>query len=74
MTDKIAGANKGIVDNPIKLTIHSNECPDLTLIDLPGITRINIADQIDIEKVTKAMATRYISDERTVILAVLAAN
>lgn len=44
LTDKVAGGNKGIVDIPIKLTIHSNDCPDLTLIDLPGITRINIQD------------------------------
>lgn len=40
LTDKVAGANKGIVDKPIILTIYSSTCPDLTLIDLPGITRI----------------------------------
>lgn len=40
LTDKVAGKNKNIVDNPITLTIHSHTCPDLTLIDLPGITRI----------------------------------
>ena len=31
-----------IVNKPIKLNIYSNTCPDLTLIDLPGITRIPI--------------------------------
>jgi GTPase SAR1 family protein len=40
LTDKVAGQKKGIVDQPIILTIHSYTCPDLTLIDLPGITRI----------------------------------
>jgi len=40
LTDKVAGTNKNIVDQPITLTIHSHTCPDLTLIDLPGITRI----------------------------------
>jgi len=40
LTDKIAGQNKGIVDKPIILNIYSHTCPDLTLIDLPGITRI----------------------------------
>jgi len=30
------------VDKPIILTIYSSSCPDLTLIDLPGITRIAI--------------------------------
>lgn len=58
-TDKVAGANKGIVDDPIKLTVYSYECPDLTLIDLPGITRISVGQQMDIEKVTTDMAKRY---------------
>ena len=40
LTDKVAGKNKNIVDEPITLTVHSNTCPDLTLVDLPGITRI----------------------------------
>ncbi|CAG9332684.1 unnamed protein product [Blepharisma stoltei] len=77
LTDDRAGKNKGIVDDPIILTIHSSTCPDLTLIDLPGITRIPIknSDQpADIEKITKEMAYRYISDPRTIILCVIAAN
>ena len=32
-----------IIDKPIVLTIYSPTCPDLTLIDLPGITRIQMA-------------------------------
>ena len=40
LTDKVAGSNSLIVDKPIVLTIYSHTCPDLTLIDLPGITRI----------------------------------
>ena len=40
MTDQVAGKNKGIVDKPITLTVHAHTCPDLTLIDLPGVTRI----------------------------------
>jgi hypothetical protein len=40
LTDKVAGAKKGIVDKPIILNVYSHTCPDLTLIDLPGITRI----------------------------------
>ena len=43
LTDKVAGAKKGIVDKPIVLNIFSHTCPDLTLIDLPGITRIPLA-------------------------------
>ncbi|CAI2387254.1 unnamed protein product [Moneuplotes crassus] len=77
LTDKIAGKKKGIVDKPIVITIHSHTCPDLTLIDLPGITRIPLqgSDQgKDIEKITKKMALRYVKDPRTIILAVIPAN
>lgn len=59
------------------MTIHSNECPDLTLVDLPGITRINLqgTDQKeDIEKVTKDMCIHYAKDDRTIILCVIPAN
>jgi len=57
----VAGNKKGIVDKPIVLTIFSPTCPDLTIIDLPGITKIPIkgSDQTaDVEKITKEMATR----------------
>ena len=77
LTDKIAGKKKGIVDRPIVITIHSHTCPDLTVIDLPGITRIPLqgSDQgKDIEKVTKKMALRYVKDPRTIILCVIPAN
>jgi hypothetical protein len=49
LTDKVCGTSKNIVDRPIVLTIHSHTCPDLTLVDLPGITRIPMAgsDQPD---------------------------
>jgi dynamin 1-like protein len=43
LTDKVAGGKKNIVDKPIVLNIYSPTCPDLTLIDLPGITRIPLA-------------------------------
>jgi len=77
MTDQIAGSNKGIVDQPVILTIYSNSCPDLTLVDLPGITKIPLtgSDQKDdIEKITKTMSLRYCSDPMTIILCVVSAN
>ena len=47
----------------------------MTLIDLPGITRVSIDDQAeDIEKVTKNMAKRYCEDDRTIILCVVPAT
>ena len=49
LTDKVCGKSKNIVDKPIVLQIYSPTCPDLTLVDLPGITRIPMAgsDQPD---------------------------
>ena len=77
LTDKVCGKSKNIIDKPIVLTVYSHTCPDLTMVDLPGITRIPMAgsDQPDnIEQITRAMATRYVSDSRTIILCVLPAN
>jgi len=77
LTDKVCGKSKNIIDKPIVLSIYSHTCPDLTLVDLPGITRIPMAgsDQPDnIEQITRAMAERYVGDPRTIILAVLPAN
>ncbi len=58
----MAGRRQGIKDDPIILTIYSFSCPDLTIIDLPGITKIPLreSDQNDeIEKITKGMAIRF---------------
>ena len=43
--------------------------------DLPGITSIPVGDQPkDIYDITKNMALRYISQERSIILCVIPAN
>lgn len=76
-TDEVAGKNKGIINDPIVLTIYATGAPDLTLIDLPGITRVPVkgSDQTeDVEKLTRDMTLHYIKDPRTIILAVLPAN
>lgn len=77
LTEKEAGTKQNIIDKPIILNIKSWTCPDLTVVDLPGITRIRLqgSDQgEDIEKVTKGMAERYCKDPLTIILAVISAN
>ena len=38
-TDRMTGRNKGISPNPIRLRIWSPYVLNLTLVDLPGITR-----------------------------------
>mmetsp|Transcript_4410 Transcript_4410/g.10199 ORF Transcript_4410/g.10199 Transcript_4410/m.10199 type:complete len:808 (-) Transcript_4410:35-2458(-) len=77
LTDEVAGKNKGIVNDPIVMTVYSTSAPDLTVIDLPGITRVPVkgSDQTeDIEKVTRDMSMHYAKDPRTIILAVIPAN
>ncbi|GIX64505.1 dynamin-like protein, putative [Babesia caballi] len=77
LTNEKAGVNKGIVDDPIVLSVFSPDAPDLSLIDLPGVTRVPLknSDQTDdIETLTKEMIMRYARDPRTIILAVVAAN
>ena len=75
LTDEVCGKDKNILDKPIILNVYSQTCPDLTLVDLPGVTRVPIAGQPkNIEEITKNMAIRYIEDPLTIILCVIAAN
>jgi len=75
LTDEVCKTNKNIVDKPIVLNVYSQTCPDLTLVDLPGVTRVPIGDQPkNIEQITKDMARRYVEDPLTIILCVIAAN
>ena len=77
LTDKNAGTKKNIRDTPIVLTVKSHTCPDLTIIDLPGITRIPVKDSdqhANIEEITKGIIRKYCEDSRTIILCVIPAN
>lgn len=75
LTDKGAGSSKNISDVPIVCTVYSQFVPDLTLIDLPGITRNPTADQPDnIEEITKGLVRKYCDDPNTLILCVIPAN
>ncbi|KAI8868863.1 hypothetical protein GQ42DRAFT_147821 [Ramicandelaber brevisporus] len=74
-TDRLAGFNKGIVNNPIHLKVYSPNVLDLTLVDLPGITKIPVGDQpTDIEKLTRQLVLDYITNPNSLILAVSPAN
>lgn len=75
VTDQVAGTNKGISNDPIRLRIFSPHVLNLTLIDLPGITRVPVGDQPeDIETQIRKMVLEYISNPKCIILAVHAAN
>ncbi|RXW16315.1 hypothetical protein EST38_g9539 [Candolleomyces aberdarensis] len=74
-TFRVAGQNKGVSKLPISLRIYSPNVLDLTLVDLPGLTKIPVGDQpSDIERQIRNLVLEYISKPNSVILAVSAAN
>ncbi|KMT09308.1 hypothetical protein BVRB_6g134060 [Beta vulgaris subsp. vulgaris] len=74
-TEREAGANRGISETTIRLKIYSPNVLDITLIDLPGITRVPVGDQpSDIEARIRTMIMKYIRHPSCLILAVTPAN
>ncbi|KAA0715652.1 Mx Interferon-inducible [Triplophysa tibetana] len=71
---KLAG-QEGISHEMITLEIQSNDVPDLTLIDLPGIARVATGNQPkDIEKQIKDLIEKFIQKQETISLVVVPAN
>ncbi|KAI7818033.1 vacuolar sorting protein 1 [Gamsiella multidivaricata] len=74
-TEAKTGKNAGISPLPINLRIYSPHVLTLTLVDLPGLTRLPVGDQPkDIEKQIRDMIIKYITKPNSIILAVTAAN
>ncbi|XP_059894987.1 dynamin-1-like protein isoform X1 [Gadus macrocephalus] len=74
-TERVSGSNKGISDDPIHLKIFSPHVVNLTLVDLPGITKVPVGDQPqDIEVQIRELILKHISNPNCIILAVTAAN
>ncbi|XP_046609487.1 dynamin isoform X9 [Neodiprion virginianus] len=74
-TDRVTGSNKGISNIPINLRVYSPNVLNLTLIDLPGLTKVPIGDQpVDIEAQIKGMIFQFIKRDNCLILAVTPAN
>ncbi|KNZ75504.1 Vacuolar protein sorting-associated protein 1 [Termitomyces sp. J132] len=74
-TEAKTGKNAGISPQPINLRIFSPNVLTLTLVDLPGLTKVPVGDQPrDIEKQIRDMLLKYISKPACIILAVTAAN
>uniref|UniRef100_A0A8D2D704 Dynamin-type G domain-containing protein n=1 Tax=Sciurus vulgaris TaxID=55149 RepID=A0A8D2D704_SCIVU len=71
----IAGSGLGISDELISLEVSSPGVPDLTLIDLPGITRVAVGDQpADIGRQIKRLIRKYIQKQETINLVVVPSN
>ena len=74
-TDRMAGENKGICPEPISLKFYSTKVLSLTLVDLPGLTKVPVGDQPeDIETQIRGLVMKYIVNPNSIILAVSAAN
>lgn len=74
-TNKLAGTEKNIVKDLIELEIEHPSVRDLTVVDLPGISRNPIADQPkDIHNQTTNLIRHFIQQEGTIILCVFPAN
>ncbi|KAL7837988.1 hypothetical protein AOLI_G00263920 [Acnodon oligacanthus] len=74
-TDRLTGQNKGISPVPINLRVYSPNVLNLTLVDLPGMTKVPVGDQpADIEHQIKEMLLQFVTKENCLLLAVSPAN
>nr|XP_058951907.1 dynamin-1-like [Pocillopora verrucosa] len=74
-TDRETGSNKGISSIPINLRVYSPHVLNLTLVDLPGMTKVPVGDQPpDIEMQIRSMLFQFITKPNCLVLAVSPAN
>ncbi|XP_043721496.1 dynamin-related protein 4C-like [Telopea speciosissima] len=74
-TKEIAGDSKGISHTPITLVVKKKSVPDLTMVDLPGITRVPVRGQPeDIYEQISNIIMEYITPKESIILNVLSAT
>ena len=74
-TKDVANGDRSISDIPINLRIYSHRVLDITLVDLPGITKVPVGDQPrNIEDLVREMILKYIRNPSSIILAITAAN
>ena len=73
LTTEIAGAGTGVSDSPIYLTVYKHDIRhDLTLIDLPGITRNPLPGQADnIHDQILNLINKYIQPDTAVSIPIL---
>uniref|UniRef100_A0A803L4C8 Uncharacterized protein n=1 Tax=Chenopodium quinoa TaxID=63459 RepID=A0A803L4C8_CHEQI len=74
-TQEIAGNAKGISNAPITLVVKKHGVPDLTMVDLPGITRVPVHGQPEnIYEQIRDIIMEYITPEESIVLNVLSAT
>ncbi|KAL2251262.1 UNVERIFIED_CONTAM: Dynamin-related protein 1E [Sesamum indicum] len=74
-TDRITGKTKQISPVPIHLSIYSPNVVNLTLIDLPGLTKVAVEGQPEsIVQDIESMVRSYVEKPNCIILAISPAN
>ncbi|XVF85457.1 hypothetical protein PTKIN_Ptkin17bG0119400 [Pterospermum kingtungense] len=74
-TDRITGKTKQISNIPIHLSIYSPHVVNLTLIDLPGLTKVAVEGQSEsIVEDIENMVRSYVEKPNSIILAITPAN
>ncbi|OMP08249.1 hypothetical protein COLO4_06649 [Corchorus olitorius] len=74
-TDEVAGHGKGISNTPLTLVVKKYGVPDLTMVDLPGITRVPVHGQPEnIYEQIRDIIMQYITPKESIILNVLSAT
>ncbi|AYV76902.1 MAG: dynamin family protein [Barrevirus sp.] len=76
-TDEICGVGMNISTKPITINIYSPNVPNLSLVDLPGLTVVACQDKgqpVDIKDRIEALVSSYLKQERTIVLLVMQAK
>ncbi|KAM7525377.1 hypothetical protein LguiA_015279 [Lonicera macranthoides] len=74
-TDRVTGRTKKISPLPINLSIYSPNVVNLTLIDLPGLTKVAVEGQPEsIVREIENMIRSYVEKPNCIILAITPAN
>ncbi|CAA0812172.1 Putative dynamin-related protein 4A [Striga hermonthica] len=74
-TEKIAGEGYGVSNTPLTLVVKKSNIPDLTMVDLPGFTRVPVDGQpADIYEQISSIVMDFIEQDESIILNVLSAS
>ena len=77
ITNQYAGEGMNITDRPIYLRIYSPNIPNLSLVDLPGLTMVACTDKgqpKDIKDRIRNLLASYIKNKESIIMAVMPAR
>ncbi|XP_020257191.1 dynamin-related protein 1C [Asparagus officinalis] len=74
-TDRMTGKSKAISNVPIHLSVYSPNVVNLTLVDLPGLTKVAVEGQPEsIVEDIEHMVRSYVAKPNSIILAISPAN